>query len=346
MTNVPQKEEQLLRAYLSSGNFHEAFVQRLLEQYAQDHASFKPHARAVSIALDERLLLVSTQAAAGNVVELGHCAVHLNANEVACLGGEPKWFSATLLLPEHEVEEKTVENIFEQISSACRGLDIAWRGANFELTPAVSQPIVIGAMLGEGALSRRYDAAQIAPGDYVLLTKGLAIAGTARIGARHAKALAEVFDEEFAEQCQRFLHVHDLSVLPEARMAWKVSGIHALCAPAERGLAHALHEILAENNLGVEIDFEKLALLPETKLLCEHFELDPLGLAATGALLLIGEATVCEHALREYETANIPAAIIGQILPEGEGRGVIEEGERRHLPAFSRDEILRAEVYR
>lgn len=344
MTDVLQKEEELLYAYLPPGNSHEAFLQRLLKQYADDCEALGAQARAIRTVFDERALIVSTHVVTNFAAEFGHYAVHLNANEVACMGGEPQRFMTTVLLPEHETHEGTVEQIFAQIGAACRGLDVAWCGAHVERTSAVAQPIVTGTMLGEGPRTRRYEAAQICAGDGVLLTKGLAIAGTAMIGMRHATALAEAFDGEFAEQCRRFSHSPSLSVLPEARIAWNISGVHALCAPAERGAVHALHELLAEKKLGVEIDFEKLPLLPETKLLCEHFGLDPLGLAATGALLLIGETAACEHALREYEAANISAAVFGQILPEGEGKWVMEDGEKRHLPVFSRDEVVRAEA--
>lgn len=345
MTNVLQKEVEPLHVHLLSGNSREEFLQRVLERYAHEHEALRLHARAFRTVLDERALIVSTHAAASITAEFAHYAVHLNANEVACMGGEPKRFMTTVLLPEHESDEKTITDIFDQIRRACRALNVTWHGVNVERTSAVTQPMVTGTMLGEAPRTRRYEAAQIRPGDAVLLTKGLAIAGTAMIAARHAKVLAEAFDEEFAQQCRGFSHTPGLSVLPEARMAWNISGVHALCAPAEGGVAHALHEVLAENNLGVEIDVEKLPLLPETKLLCEHFGLDPLGLAATGAMLLIGEAAACEHALREFETANIPAAVIGQILPEGEGRWVIEDRERKHLPAFSRDEVLRLETH-
>ena len=52
--------------------------------------------------------------------EIGRYAVHVNANDVACLGAKPSWFIATVLLPQDATPE-LAEAIFEQIGRAsCR----------------------------------------------------------------------------------------------------------------------------------------------------------------------------------------------------------------------------------
>lgn len=50
---------------------------------------------------------------------LGWYAVHVNANDVAVRGAQPRWFSAVLLLPEDRTDEALVAALFGQIYDAC-----------------------------------------------------------------------------------------------------------------------------------------------------------------------------------------------------------------------------------
>ncbi len=345
MSLLPEIENLASQANLPSGKLPMALLQRLLAEYVQTNANVELGAGlgrdAAVIQLEDRLLIAKTDPITFVTEDLGSYAVQINANDVACMGGEPKWFMATLLMPEHKTEAAHVEEIFQQIKHACESLAIAWCGGHTEITAAVTQPVVVGMMLGEAPLTRRYAPAYIQPGDQLLLTKGLAVEATAIIGKRKAAALAEVFETEFATHCQNFFTHPGISVVPEAKLAWDVSGIHALHDPTEGGLANAIHELLEENKLGVEIFGAHVMLFPETKLLCEHFALDPLGLIASGALLVIGHAAACEELLQKYHAADISAAIIGRVLPQGEGHWLLEDEERQPLPQFARDEILR-----
>lgn len=338
-------ENTSAQSALPSGKLPAAFLQRLLAQYVPAQAGVELGAGigrdAAIIACSDRRLIAKTDPITFVTENIGHYVVQVNANDVACMGGEPKWFMAALLFPEHKTEEAHVEEIFRQINRACATHAIAWCGGHTEITAAVAQPVVVGMMLGEAPLARRFAPTRIEPGDHILLAKGLAAEATAIIGKHKAAALAEIFAADFAAHCQNFLFEPGISVLSEAKLAWEVAGIHALHDPTEGGLANAVHELLEEKKLGVEIYGAQVLLLPETKLLCEHFALDPLGLIASGALLVVGQAGACEELLQKYHAANIPAAIIGRVLDEGEGRWLVEDNERQTLPRFSHDEILR-----
>jgi len=345
MSHAFSKAETLVLEVLPSGKLPAALLQRLLERYVHSNGHVVlgagPGRDAAVIELDDRLLIAKTDPITFVAENIGYYAVHINANDVVCMGGEPKWFMATLLLPEHKTGEALVEQIFRQINEACVALEISWCGGHTEITSVVTQPVVIGMMLGEAPLTRRYSPVRIQAGDQLILTKGVAVEATAIIGRERSEVLAEIFEADFAQQCHEFLYKPGLSVLPEARIAWQVPGIHALHDPTEGGLASAVLELLAEKKFGVELDAARIPLFPETKLLCEQFGLDPLGLISSGALLLVGEAQACEQVLAQYHAANIQAANIGSVLPEGEGYWLLEENERQPLPWFSRDEILR-----
>ncbi len=117
---------------------------------------------------------------------IGTYAVHVNANDVACLGARPAWFLATILLPESATPQ-LAESIFGQIASTCEALGIELVGGHTEITHRLQRPIVSGALLGEVERERLVRPGGARPGDCVILSRGIAIEGTAVL-AREAEA--------------------------------------------------------------------------------------------------------------------------------------------------------------
>ena len=79
---------------------------------------------AAIIDMGERCLVAKTDPVTFASDQIGWYAVHVNANDVACCGATPRWFLATLLLPEHGTTPHLVEAIFEQMDAACTELDV------------------------------------------------------------------------------------------------------------------------------------------------------------------------------------------------------------------------------
>ena len=331
-----------------AGKLPLSFLQTLLQKYAP--GTNKNHRvkigagigrDAAVIELGDRLLMAKTDPITFTADDIGYYALQINANDVACMGGEPKWFLATLLLPEKTTTPKLVEAIFHQLNEACKKINVALCGGHTEITAGLERPLLAGCLLGEAPANRLFSPERIEPGDHIILTKGLAIEATSLIGRERASVLSATFDAEFAENCRRYLYAPGISVLPEARLAWQEEGIHALHDPTEGGLANALHEMLIERDLGVEITRDRIPLFPESKLLCEHFHLDILGLIASGALLIIGAESACVKLLPQLQRAQMNPALIGQILPRGAGRWLVDGKQRYELPLFKHDEILK-----
>jgi hydrogenase expression/formation protein HypE len=89
------------------------------------------------------------------------------------------------------------------------------------------------------------------------------------------------------------------------------------------------------------VESEKIIILPETALLCRELQLDPLGLIASGALLIVAPEGDCARILRALAAAGIPASVIGKIWEREKGVKLQEGGRIRDLPFFTRDELAR-----
>ncbi len=338
------EREWRVETFLPTGKLPSDLLQRLLERYVHPLAKLPLGAGlgrdAAVIEFDGKLLIAKTDPITFLAEDLGYYAVHVNVNDVACMGGEPKWFLSTILLPESKTRASAVEDIFQQIGETCESMGVAWCGGHTEITAGIAQPIVVGCLLAEAPLARRFSPNLIQPEDRIILTKGLAVEATSILGRVQKGALAQSFETEFAQKCRQFLFEPGISVYPEARLAWEIAGIHALHDVTEGGLANAIHEVLEEKQLGVEIEWPFVPIFPETKVLCEYFGLDPLGIIASGALLIIGEERACVEILLRLRAADINAAEIGVILPPGEKRWLLDRTDRIQLPRFHSDEIV------
>ena len=294
---------------------------------------------AALISYGERLLIAKSDPVTFATERIGWYAVNVNANDVAACGGDPKWFLATVLLPEGASPD-LAEQIFHQIRDACSELGVALIGGHTEVTVDLRRPIVSGTMLGEVLSGSEIRTSGAEAGDSVLLTGGIAIEGTA-ILATEAGDRLEGVDRQLMERASRFLDRPGISVVAAAR-AIRGPSVSSLHDPTEGGLAGALAEVCEASHTGVEIDEPAVPVLPETRAICDALALDPWGLIASGALLATVRPDHATRALAKLEAAGIPAWPIGRITPPDQGRTLRRaNGQRTPLPTFERDELAR-----
>ncbi len=295
---------------------------------------------AAVISLSGPYLAVKTDPITFATDQIGSYAVHINANDIAAMGGEPRWFLATLLLPEEKTGPGDVERIFRQIARACRELGIVLCGGHTEITQGLTRPIVVGQMLGEVDKKKLASPDRIRPGDELLLTKGIAIEGTALL-AREMKGLGRILGGRRVQTCKDLLRRPGISVVRDSRIARKAAEVHAMHDPTEGGLATGIIELAEAAGLGALVWKEKIFVYPETETLCRELNLDPLGLLASGALLIAAAAEDSPRIISALRRESIRAEVIGQFRAWEKGVKLMEKGKRKNMPTFERDEAAR-----
>ena len=108
---------------------------------------------AAVIDIGTKYLVAKTDPITFTEERIGWYAVHINANDIATLGARPRWFLATVLLPEGRTTREMAQQIFLDILHTCRALGIALCGGHTEITAGLQRPIVVGQMLGEAKKS-------------------------------------------------------------------------------------------------------------------------------------------------------------------------------------------------
>ena len=273
--------------------------------------------------------------------QIGWYAVQVNANDIATSGARPRWFLATLLLPEGQTTRELVEEIYADIVEACRGLEIELIGGHTEITCALERPVVVGQMLGEVSRDALIRAEDAQPGDVVLLTKRVAVEGTAILGSEFAMTLAAATEIAFPRTCSAFLHEPGISVVHDALMACEAGGVHAMHDPTEGGLATGLWELAQSSGCGVLVREDAIPFYPETLRACVVFDLDPLGIIASGSLLIAADPARERDICARLAEAGIECRPIGEMLGKGAPCRLITPDGEGDLPAFERDEIAR-----
>jgi len=292
--------------------------------------------------MGDRLLIAKSDPITFAGDNVGRYVVQVNANDVACTGGIPKWFLPTVLLPTIATPED-VRTIFRDITEACRQIGVSIIGGHTEITDGLPRPIVAGTMLGElKDRSRLVSTGGAQDGDSIIVTTGVAIEGTAILAREHADELQERgLDNTVVTTAAGYLDDPGISILPAARALSETNAVHSMHDVTEGGLITALREIAAASNLGLVAESESVPLLPECAAICEALELDPLGLLGSGALIATMAAGDVPAALRALDRVGVSGWEIGQMMEPSDGLWLIDRDGERTLPEFRRDELAR-----
>jgi hydrogenase expression/formation protein HypE len=294
---------------------------------------------AAVIAVGRQRLILKSDPVTFTGRRVGWYAVHVNANDVAVMGGRPAWFQPTILVPPG-TRSSVVMTIAREIDRACRALDVAVTGGHTEVTDAVTRPIVAGDMQGLLVGSRVITAGGARPGDRLLLTKAAGIEGTAILALERARELGRALTWALVRSAQRLRHRPGISIVPEAVIAAR-HGASAMHDPTEGGVRAGLHEIAFASRVRLDVDLDRIPVRPQTAAICCHYGIDPLGLIGSGALLVAVAAPRVSPLLRAWARKGIAGRAIGSVRA-GHGICATRQGHPVPFPWLVRDEIIGA----
>ncbi len=296
---------------------------------------------AAVIDFGDKYLIAKTDPITFTAERIGWYAVNINANDVAVMGARPRWFLATVLLPEGRTSRELADGVFEDIRLACEELEVSLCGGHMEVTHGLPRPIVVGQMLGEVEKNKLIRNDKVKVGDDILLIGGIAVEGTSIIAREKGDDLRQVFGEAFVKRAEGFLTNPGISVVEPALSAAEGARIGAMHDPTEGGLATGLHELARAANVGIVVRREAVLVFPETEAICGRYGLDPFGLLASGALLAATPPDETPKLLEAMARIGVPCSIIGKAVAERLGL-TIEAGDKiAPLPRYDSDELTR-----
>jgi len=253
--------------------------------------------------------IVSMDPITGAVERIGWEAININANDVATFGVEPAFFFSCIMLPEN-ADSKIIETISTQMHNAAKDLGIAIVGGHCESTHGLSNPIVVGCIMGLTEKGQYVTAAGAKAGDKLILTKSAGIEGTAILATDRETQLSKTFNSTLLETAKGFYN--QISIVRDALIAYRSGGVHAMHDPTEGGILNGIHEMADAAGLGVRVIEEKITVEPETTKICRFYEIDPLQLISSGALLIAAEPQAANKIINNLCREHIYADVIGE----------------------------------
>lgn len=263
-----------------------------------------------------------------------HALVNEAVNRVLASGGVLQSLMIRALLPESCEECKLQETMKRFAAEASRyGLTVA--DAQAEVTAGVTEPqyvvTVTGTVFGSDCRQQQL----LNPGQELVLTKWIALGGTA--------ALAQTYEEELlgrypfslidcAKNFSGFISVED-----EAR-AITHFGACAVHNVSQGGIFNALWEMAERAGVGLEVDLKRIPVRQETIEICEYFDINPYYLYSAGSLLIGTEHA--EALIAALAKEGVAAAVIGRVSA-GKERLIRNGEECRFLDRPKQDEWYR-----
>jgi len=296
------------------------------------HASLGEDTAVVD--LGGELCVLSTDPITGTSKEIGWLAVHISTNDIAASGAEPLGVLLTVLLPP-DFSLYELENLMGEASKAASSLGIEILGGHTEFTPYLPQPIIVGTAVGKAPKNGFLSTRGALPGDFLYVSKALALEGTAILAREFQDELVPILGEEIVQRGASFLQ--EISVMKEGILARK-AGAHALHDITEGGVIAGAWEMMKASGVGVVLDAESFPLRPETVLICNSLEADPLYLLSSGAMLIAcpGEKDLPRIFVQE----GIELTKIGEFIPE-KGLFLRKNGKEEELSPEIHEELWR-----
>ena len=293
---------------------------------------------AAAIRFGAETLLFKTDPITFAVDDMPWYLVTVNSNDIACMGGIPRYMLTTVLLPEGCSTAATVGEFFDGLKKACAATGVVPVGGHTEITYGIERPIAAGFMIGTLLADEVICTKNASAGDVLLLSKGIPLEAISLL-AREKSAMIKA-DAETLSRAQNLIYDPGISVVREAHLAVKAGGVKAMHDPTEGGLATGLKELACAAGCGLEVEMDRIPLLDLARPVLKPFGIDPLGAIASGSLLLSCDEKHARAILDAWQNAGISGALIGRLTPE-EDYSLIRNGKRESLPEFAVDEIAR-----
>ncbi|MCS7125433.1 MAG: AIR synthase family protein [Aigarchaeota archaeon] len=280
-----------------------------------------------------RYIVASCDPITGAVEKVGWLAVHINANDVAVCGGEPRWFSPIILLHEKS-EREELEKIVNELHSACLELNVGVLTGHTEVAPGISHTVVCGFMMGPLVSSKPISSSGGRPGDVLVMSKSAGIEGTAILARDFRDRLRDKISSEILNRAERYFE--KISIVKEALRLARRKIVSAMHDPTEGGVLGGVYEMAEASNTSFVIYEDKIPVSIETRSICEVLRCDPLRLISSGVLL----AAIPKKYLRTATAYGLN--VIGELRRKSEGNILVrvDKSEEKILTPIQ-DELWR-----
>ena len=242
--------------------------------------------------------------------DIGALSVHGTVNDVAMMGAQPLYLSASFIL-EEGLPLADLKRIVDSMAAAAREAGVAIVTGDTKVVEQGHGDGVFISTTGAGWLppGRRLGGDLARPGDVVLVSGPIGDHGVAVLSKRESLE----FETEIVSDSAALngLTAAMLAAVPEG-------SVRVLRDPTRGGLATTLNEITRQSGTGITLDEAKIPVRAQVEAACELLGLDPLYVACEGRLVAICAPDVADPLLAAMQAHPLgqQAARIGLVTDD------------------------------
>lgn len=242
--------------------------------------------------------------------DIGALSVHGTVNDVAMMGAQPLYLSASFIL-EEGLPLADLKRIVDSMAAAASEAGVAIVTGDTKVVEQGHGDGVFISTTGAGWLppGRRLGGDLARPGDVVLVSGPIGDHGVAVLSKRESLE----FETEIVSDSAALngLTAAMLAAVPEG-------SVRVLRDPTRGGLATTLNEIARQSGTGITLDEAKIPVRAQVEAACELLGLDPLYVACEGRLVAICAPDVADKLLAAMQAHPLgqQAARIGLVTDD------------------------------
>jgi hydrogenase expression/formation protein HypE len=262
----------------------------------------------------------------GAIGNIGWLAVHVACNDIATSGAPPRWILLLILVPAKD-DMDLLEQVMRDANRASNEIGVSIIGGHTGYSSGLSRPLVAVTALGVATDRKpvRTSGAQV--DDHVLVTKGIALEGTAILAQDFADvALKSGLTRQDLEEARKLMT--DVSVVQEA-LALAEHGATSMHDVTRGGVLETLLEIALLSNVRISIDASRVPIPPIVSQFANAFQFDPLRMISSGTLAATVPPDRMPDVSDSLRKAGVPFADVGRVT-EGDGVLLLQKGENTH----------------
>ncbi|HDP26355.1 MAG TPA: hydrogenase expression/formation protein HypE [Deltaproteobacteria bacterium] len=263
----------------------------------------------------------------GAIDNIGWLAVHVACNDIAASGIRPRWILVLVLVPSRK-DEDLLESIMADVHRAAVEINVSVVGGHTGYSSGISRPLVAVSAFGDarGRTPVRTGGAKV--GDHVMVTKGIALEGTAILACDFADVARDlgITDHELARAKDLIL---DVSVIREAEV-FAEFGASAMHDVTRGGIFETLLEMARTSGVRFRINISLLPQRAVVERFARCFAFDPLRMISSGTLVATVEPGNADAAARRLGEIGILCADIGTV-EHGDGVELIDGDKTDHF---------------
>jgi len=303
---------------------------RLGPQHGVDFGVIDVGGRAVALSTDPVFVMPSL-----GFERAAWFAFHILMSDVAVSGMAPTHLSIDWNLPP-EITDEQFETLWETFDREARELDVSVVTGHTARYAGCNYPMVGGATavaVGDHDDLVRPDGANV--GDRVVITKGPAVEATGLMSIQFEPLMrgelvadedgdvdpSALTDAEVDDATDRF---YDMSPVRDALTAAAAGPVTAMHDATECGVYGGLYEVARAAGVRLEVERDRIPVLPGVMAACAFFGIDPWSSISEGTLVMTVAPDGVDDVLAALDDEDIPAADVGEVVS---GQGVFVDGD-------------------